>query len=299
MSRDRSAKRKSFLAALMLCMVSALGLTVGVVYDKTHSNDKMDIADLNEPLQDEEDTTEEFGDEFMFDDSQGDVSGDVQDDIDGTMFADAGMDNHTHLDNTGAGENTDNTDDGVNEQGMQAVDGAVQGDVPDTADSSVNGEAQSEDDMSEAAAAVSGTVNALHFNTEEKISWPVKGEIILPYSMEDTIFFPTLNVYKCNDALMIKGEKDMPVCAAQEGVVESVSTDREFGNMVVINMGDDYMATYGQLENVQVEEGQSIEKGQQIATLGAPTAYYETEGYNLYFKITQSDKPVNPQDLLE
>ena len=57
MSRDRSAKRKSFLAALMLCMVSALGLTVGVVYDKTHSNDKMDVADLNEPLQDEEDTT--------------------------------------------------------------------------------------------------------------------------------------------------------------------------------------------------------------------------------------------------
>ena len=48
MSRDRKARRKSFLAALMLCMVSALALTVGIVYDKTHSNNKIDIADLNE-----------------------------------------------------------------------------------------------------------------------------------------------------------------------------------------------------------------------------------------------------------
>ena len=300
MSRDRKARRKSFLAALMLCMVSALALTVGIVYDKTHSNNKIDIADLNEPLKDEVETDDEsdgLEDKFMFDDSaDNDMNvNSGSDDISADNNTAAEEDNAAVAD-AGSGENTiENTDD------METVNAGVEGmqDSSGVSDANAESEAQAVDSVSEAAAAVSGTVNALHFKTDEKISWPVKGEVILPYSMEDTIYFPTLNVYKCNDAVMIKGEKDMPVCAAQEGVVEKVVSDREFGNMVVINMGDEYKALYGQLENVQVEEGQSIEKGQQIATLGAPTAYYESEGYNLYFKVTQNDKAVNPQELLE
>lgn len=300
MSRDRKARRKSFLAALMLCMVSALALTVGIVYDKTHSNNKIDIADLNEPLKDEVETDDEpdgLEDKFMFDDSaDNDMnvnSGSKDISADNNMAAE---EDNAAVADAGSGENTiENTDD------METVNAGVEGmqDSSGVSDANAEAEAQAVDSVSEAAAAVSGTVNALHFKTDEKISWPVKGEVILPYSMEDTIYFPTLNVYKCNDAVMIKGEKDMPVCAAQEGVVEKVVSDREFGNMVVINMGDEYKALYGQLENVQVEEGQSIEKGQQIATLGAPTAYYESEGYNLYFKVTQNDKAVNPQELLE
>lgn len=300
MSRDRKARRKSFLAALMLCMVSALALTVGIVYDKTHSNNKIDIADLNEPLKDEVETDDEsdgLEDKFMFDDSaDNDMnmnSGSKDISADKNMAAE---EDNAAVADAGSGENTiENTDD------METVNAGVEGmqDSSGVSDANAEAEAQAVDSVSEAAAAVSGTVNALHFKTDEKISWPVKGEVILPYSMEDTIYFPTLNVYKCNDAVMIKGEKDMPVCAAQEGVVEKVVSDREFGNMVVINMGDEYKALYGQLENVQVEEGQSIEKGQQIATLGAPTAYYESEGYNLYFKVTQNDKAVNPQELLE
>lgn len=303
MSRDRKARRKSFLAALMLCMVSALALTVGIVYDKTHSNNKIDIADLNEPLKDEMETDDEsdgLEDKFMFDDSadndmsvngsSDDISADsnnndMRADEDNAAVADAGNEENT----------IENTDDAA--AANAGVDGMQ--DSSGISDTNAQAETQAVDSVSEAAAAVSGTVNALHFKTDEKISWPVKGEVILPYSMEDTIYFPTLNVYKCNDAVMIKGEKDMPVCAAQEGVVEKVVSDREFGNMVVINMGDEYKALYGQLENVQVEEGQSIEKGQQIATLGVPTAYYESEGCNLYFKVTQNDKAVNPQELLE
>ncbi len=300
MSRDRKARRKSFLAALMLCMVSALALTVGIVYDKTHSNNKIDIADLNEPLKDEVETDDEpdgLEDKFMFDDSaDNDMNvNSGSDDISADNNTAAEEDNAAVAD-AGSGENTiENNDD------METVNAGVEGmqDSSDVSDTNAEAESQAVDSVSEAAAAVSGTVNALHFKTDEKISWPVKGEVILPYSMEDTIYFPTLNVYKCNDAVMIKGKKDMPVCAAQEGVVEKVVSDREFGNMVVINMGDEYKALYGQLENVQVEEGQSIEKGQQIATLGAPTAYYESEGYNLYFKVTQNDKAVNPQELLE
>lgn len=300
MSRDRKARRKSFLAALMLCMVSALALTVGIVYDKTHSNNKIDIADLNEPLKDEVETDDEsdgLEDKFMFDDSaDNDMnvnSGSKDISADNNMAAE---EDNAAVADAGSGDNTiENTDD------METVNAGVEGmqDSSGVSDANAESEAQAVDSVSEAAEAVSGTVNALHFKTDEKISWPVKGEVILPYSMEDTIYFPTLNVYKCNDAVMIKGEKDMPVCAAQEGVVEKVVSDREFGNMVVINMGDEYKALYGQLENVQVEEGQSIEKGQQIATLGAPTAYYESEGYNLYFKVTQNDKAVNPQELLE
>lgn len=272
MSRQKSARRKSFLAALMLCMVSALGLTAGVVYDKTHNKDKMDIADLNEPISE----TQEMQD----------VNAEVEkEETTQELISEEETQEQFVLDREVYDETAEEVTEEITETDTEAIN-----------------EIETEEDTqaaSEAAQAVSGTVNALHFNSEEKILWPIKGDVILPYSMEDTILFPTLNVYKCNDAMMIKGDKDMPVCAAQEGVVESVETDREFGNIVVINMGDDYKAVYGQLKDVSVKKDDSIEKGQQIAVLGAPTPYYEEEGYNLYFKIKKGDKTVDPSGLLE
>ena len=45
----------------------------------------------------------------------------------------------------------------------------------------------------------------LHFDTNKDMTWPIEGEILLDYSMDQTIYFPTLEQYRCNPALVIEG----------------------------------------------------------------------------------------------
>ena len=47
--------------------------------------------------------------------------------------------------------------------------------------------------------------SVLHFDTEKGIAWPLEGELLLDYSMDQTIYFPTLEQYRCNPALVIEG----------------------------------------------------------------------------------------------
>jgi len=39
---------------------------------------------------------------------------------------------------------------------------------------------------------------ALNFNSESTISWPIEGKVMIPFSMETTVYFKTLDQYRCN-----------------------------------------------------------------------------------------------------
>ena len=56
---------------------------------------------------------------------------------------------------------------------------------------------------------------------------------------------------------------------------------------------------YGQLKDLNFEEGATVEAGQIIGYIGEPTKYYSVEGSNLYFQLLKDGKPVNPLDYLE
>lgn len=49
--------------------------------------------------------------------------------------------------------------------------------------------------------------------------WPVNGQVVIDYSMDATTYFPTLDQYKYNDALMLGCESGEPVQAAANGQV--------------------------------------------------------------------------------
>jgi septal ring factor EnvC (AmiA/AmiB activator) len=65
-----------------------------------------------------------------------------------------------------------------------------------------------------------------------------------------------------------------------------------------MELGDGYEVTYGQLGDIQVEEGTVVARGQVIATVGAVSRYYSVEGTHLYVKITKDNEPVDPLTLL-
>ena len=117
--------------------------------------------------------------------------------------------------------------------------------------------------------------------------------------METTTYFPTLDQYKCNPALIIQGEVSTPVTAPADALVSGIGTNEEIGNYVVLELGNEYTAICGQLKDVQVAENQYVSKGTMLGYVAEPTKYYSVEGDNIYFELQRAGKPVDALDYLE
>ena len=118
------------------------------------------------------------------------------------------------------------------------------------------------------------------------------------YSMDKTIYFPTLQQYKYNPAIIIQANEGDLITAASAGKVSSVFEDDRIGNAITMELGGGYEATYGQLTNILVSEGSYVAAGDVIAEVAAPTKYFSVEGTNVYFKLTKDGEPVNPMTKL-
>ncbi len=139
---------------------------------------------------------------------------------------------------------------------------------------------------------------ALTFNDGDSLAWPIVGNILINYSMDKTVYFPTLEQYKYNPAIIISAVEGETITAAAAGKVTSVFTDPEIGNAVVVELGGGYEVTYGQLKDITVSEGGYVNKGDIIGSVAAPTKYFVVEGCNVYFKLTKNGVPVNPMTKL-
>ena len=150
------------------------------------------------------------------------------------------------------------------------------------------------------AEAISTTVQpTLDFHEEDGLVWPIVGDVLINYSMDKTIYFPTLQQYKYNPAIVIAATQGESISAAANGRVTDVDYDPVIGNMVVMDLGNGYELTYGQLENITVSEGSYVSVGDGIGTVASPTKYYSLEGTNVYFKLTKDGTPVNPMTQLQ
>lgn len=139
----------------------------------------------------------------------------------------------------------------------------------------------------------------LNFSDESTILWPITGEILIDYSMDATTYFPTLDQYKYNKAVMLKSSVGTPVQAAATGTVLSIYENEETGSTMTVDLGNGFQAVYGQLKDINTAVGQTVEAGTIIGYIDDPTKYYVKEGANLYFAMTKDEVPVDPMLYLE
>ena len=142
------------------------------------------------------------------------------------------------------------------------------------------------------------TVPALDFSESDTLVWPIVGNVLVNYSMDKTVFFATLQQYKYNPAIIIAATQGEGITAAADGQVTTIYEDPEIGTAVIMNLGDGYKLTYGQLTDLTVAEGDVVTTGEIIGKVAEPTKYYSVEGCNVYFKLTKDGQPVNPLNRL-
>ncbi len=135
---------------------------------------------------------------------------------------------------------------------------------------------------------------AVNFSEDTLMEWPVNGNILQDYSMDQTVYFSTLDQYKLSPAIAVGAVEGAPVVAAVNGTVYSVEQDIQTGTTVTMELGNGYQAIYGQLADLTVAEGDTVKKGTTIGYIAQPTKYYSTEGTNLYFEMKKDGEPIDP-----
>lgn len=131
---------------------------------------------------------------------------------------------------------------------------------------------------------------------------PLEGEakVVLAYSADHAVYDPTLEQYRTNASVSLSAKKGTEVRAAADGIVKEVKKDAQAGNMVTIAHGENWLTTYGQLEDaVAVKEGESVKQGQKIGTVAAPTKYGVALGDHLDFAMEQNGTPQNPTEKIK
>lgn len=139
----------------------------------------------------------------------------------------------------------------------------------------------------------------LHFSESDVLAWPIVGNILMNYSMNQVVYYKTLNQYRYNPSVVIEATVGEPITAAADGKVLSIRENVETGGTIVCDLGDGYELTYGQLENYAVSVGDYVEKGDILGYVAEPSIFYAEEGCNVYFKMTKDGDPVNPLNIMQ
>lgn len=124
----------------------------------------------------------------------------------------------------------------------------------------------------------------------DNLIMPLKGEIT---SRCEWYRDKTLDAWKYNPGINIKGEIGAPIKAVGQGEVKQVLRDDYKGITVIIEHNQIYSSLYSHLEKSRVKVGEKVNKKAVIANLGDSGAGEESR---LHFEIIKEGKRVDPMD---
>lgn len=129
-------------------------------------------------------------------------------------------------------------------------------------------------------------------NYEGQLILPVRGEIISEYGPSTTGDYKTFTFQKGID---IKVERGEPVKSVFKGEVMFSQWLKGYGNLLIIDHGDNYYTLYAHIEEIFKQKGEHVETGEVIATAG-DTGYIK--GTCLHFEVRHHGKSVDPMKWL-
>lgn len=129
---------------------------------------------------------------------------------------------------------------------------------------------------------------------------PVEGEIVKEYARDNLIYSETLQEWTTHFGIDIKADKTTVVNAAEAGTIKSIKNDPRYGLTVVIEHDDNYQTVYSNLLTSEfVVEGEKVEKGQAIGTVGNTAPFEIADDAHLHFEILKDSLQIDPKVLLK
>lgn len=124
---------------------------------------------------------------------------------------------------------------------------------------------------------------------------PVSGEITKDFASDTLIYSKTLDEWTTHSGIDIKAEKTAIVVSSEAGVIESIKNDPRYGLTVTITHKDGFKTIYSNLLTTEfISEGENVEKGQTIATVGETSSFEIADETHLHFEMIKNGEYVNP-----
>ena len=128
---------------------------------------------------------------------------------------------------------------------------------------------------------------------------PLKGEVLLAFSVDQLVYSPTLADWRTHDGVDISAAPGSTVLAATSGTVASVEDDPMMGTTVTIDHEGGYTTVYANLQaKPTVLPGDLVTAGQIIGAVGSTAAAEAAQSPHLHFSVTQDGEAVDPSEFL-
>ena len=124
---------------------------------------------------------------------------------------------------------------------------------------------------------------------------PVEGDIVREFAKDNLIYSETLKEWTTHMGIDIKADKTTVVKAAEAGTVKSIKNDPRYGLTIVVDHGDGFQTVYSNLLTSEfVVEGEEVEKGQSLGTVGNTAVFEIADEPHLHFEILKDSIPQDP-----
>lgn len=117
---------------------------------------------------------------------------------------------------------------------------------------------------------------------------PVAGQIISRFGIKQSGDYKS---FTFQSGIAIRGEQGDPVRSVFKGNVVYAEWLKGYGNMVIINHGENYYTLYAHLQEMFRKKGDTVDTGEVIATMGDTGSL---KGVCLHFELRHHGKPVDP-----
>lgn len=129
---------------------------------------------------------------------------------------------------------------------------------------------------------------------------PVEGEIVRDYAKENLIYSETLQEWVTHTGVDIKADKTTVVKSAEAGTVKTIKNDPRYGLTIVIEHQNGFQTVYSNLLTSEfVVEGEKVEKGQSLGTVGNTAAFEIADEAHLHFEVIKDGVQVDPNIYLK
>jgi murein DD-endopeptidase MepM/ murein hydrolase activator NlpD len=125
-----------------------------------------------------------------------------------------------------------------------------------------------------------------------RLPWPTEGRIVAAFGPQ---VHPRFGTRTFRNGVDIEAAEGTEVQAVYAGQAVYTGWFKGYGNLIILDHGNDYYTLYAHVSDILVREGDDVRQGQRIGTVGDTGSL---AGPRLYFEVRYQSKPQDPADWL-
>ena len=232
------------------------------------------------------------------------LSNDIQDDvIDFGEMANITSENSTN--NTTESASTEigkSVNEIQNETNSTSTNNTISTNTINTSSNTTNTQNTTNATKKASEATETNTTKTQETEIKQEISFerPVEGEIMKGFAKDNLIYSETLQEWTTHLGIDIKADKTTVIKAAEAGTVKTIKNDPRYGLTITIEHNDGYQTVYANLLSSEfVVEGEKVEKGQSIGTVGNTATFEIADEPHLHFEILKDGVQIDPSTFIQ